>query len=106
VPQERTAGAAIALAFAQLQAVDMALAGPSAPGQGEPRCDGRESLPQVALYQKRYIHPPHATNTMRFAWVSRRAGLTGIKPGMTCTPRPPLAGIARVFAYSGIGSRD
>jgi hypothetical protein len=47
VPQECTAGTAIALALEQLQAVDMALDGTIAPGQGEARCDCREILPQA-----------------------------------------------------------
>jgi len=47
VPQERTAGTAIALALEQLQTVDMTLDRAIAPGQGEPRCDGREILPQA-----------------------------------------------------------
>jgi hypothetical protein len=40
LPQAPAVGPALAPAFAQLQAVAMGLAGPMAPGQGEPRFDG------------------------------------------------------------------
>src|SRR5262245_59084292 len=47
LPQEPDARPAIALALEQLQAVDLALDRPIAPGQGEPRCDRLELLPQA-----------------------------------------------------------
>jgi hypothetical protein len=47
VPQKHKTCPAIALALEQLQAVDMALDGTIAPGQGEPRLDRREILLQA-----------------------------------------------------------
>src|SRR5438128_12520670 len=47
LPQELDVCPSIALALEQLQAVDMALDGTVAPGQGEPRCDRREILLQT-----------------------------------------------------------
>src|SRR5213593_2407366 len=47
LPQELDVCPSIALALEQLQAVDMALDGTIAPGQGEPCFDRREILPQA-----------------------------------------------------------
>jgi hypothetical protein len=47
VPQECTAGTAIALALEQLQTIDMALDGAVAPKKREPRLDRREILLQA-----------------------------------------------------------
>src|SRR2546430_1900466 len=47
LPQEPDVCPSIALALEQLQTVDLALDGTIAPGQREPRFDGREILPQA-----------------------------------------------------------